>query len=154
MKWTLTTSKGTKYVLDTIFARNPASPLTIPIRVVSFMSKSLVCPNNISFDTSSEVRPKTLPGIDPKAEVPKPLKIPGTPSVFSIFRKTDNPFIWALAPSATCILVFTSVIGCRRPSWSVKREAPIMWNLDLSSLYKTRRKNIRIHVFHTKKILN
>jgi len=62
----------------------PATPLAMPRRVASGklnLSKYL---RDISFDTSRELSTRTLPGIDPMAEVPKPLKMPGIPSVLSI----------------------------------------------------------------------
>lgn len=39
---------------------------------------------DISFDDSRELSTTTLPGIDPMAEVPKPLKMPGIPSVLNM----------------------------------------------------------------------
>jgi hypothetical protein len=85
-------------------------------------------------ETSREVRANTHPGSAPTAEVPKPLKTPGMPSLLSILLKTVNPDICASPPWATCILVFTTDVGCRAPCWAVKRIAPITWNLVLSSL--------------------
>uniref|UniRef100_A0A0A9DNC3 Uncharacterized protein n=1 Tax=Arundo donax TaxID=35708 RepID=A0A0A9DNC3_ARUDO len=47
------------------------------------------------------------------------------PSLLSILLKTANPDICASPPSATCILVFTTAVGCRAPCWAVNRIAPI-----------------------------
>jgi hypothetical protein len=62
----------------------PATPFARPIRDASGISLPCVCFNIKSFDISRDVRAKTLPGIDPIAEVPKPLKIPGIPSLLKI----------------------------------------------------------------------
>lgn len=88
-----TTSKGTKYKQETKLEIIPATPFAMPTRVASGIFMLSVYLSVISFDTSSEVKARTRPGNDPMADVPKPLKIPGMPSVLRMRLKTDNPVI-------------------------------------------------------------
>lgn len=133
-KWMLTTSNGTKYALENILDTRPAIPLATAILDASDISKCSEYLNAISLDTSNEVRAKTRPGSAPTAEVPKPLKAPGMPSLLNILLKTEKPDMCESPPSATCILVFTTAVGCRTPCWAVNRIAPMTWNLVLSNL--------------------
>lgn len=122
----LTTSNGTKYTHETRFETIPATPFAIAILVASGIFDLSIYLSVISFDTSSEVKANTLPGNAPTAEVPNPLKIPGTPSYLRIFLKTVTPFMRAKEASATCIRVFTTAVGCNKADCAVKRKAPIM----------------------------
>ncbi|GER28433.1 histone acetyltransferase [Striga asiatica] len=119
-----TTSKGTKYTQETKLETIPATPLAKPIRVASGIFRPSVYLRVISFDISSEVKARTRPGNDPIADVPKPLKIPGKPSFRIMYLKTDNP-LWEIPDPATCILVFTTAVGCINADWTVKRIAPM-----------------------------
>lgn len=89
---TRTTSRGTKYTQETRFENIPANAFETPTRVASGILNCSVYLSIRSFDTSSEVKAKTLPGNEPTADVPNPLKMPGIPSALSICLKTDIPF--------------------------------------------------------------
>jgi len=71
----------------------PAKPFARAARVGSDILRPCVYFSIISFDTSSEVKAMTLPGNDPIADVPKPLKMPGMPSLLIICLNTENPVI-------------------------------------------------------------
>ena len=84
---------NTKYAQDTKFENMPATSLEMPTHVASGKSRPSVYFNIISFKTLRDVKAKTLPGIEPIADVPKPLKIPGTPSLLNICLNTLIPRI-------------------------------------------------------------
>ncbi|KAF7837658.1 DEAD-box ATP-dependent RNA helicase 46 [Senna tora] len=72
------------------------------MRDVSGISNLSVYFNINSFDISSDVRARTLPGNDPIAEVPKPLKSPGIPSFFNICRGRKSNYV-------LCALINTGI---------------------------------------------
>lgn len=76
---------------ETEFDIMPAAPLAMPRRVASGISNLSRYLSDMSFDSSRELKTRTLPGIDPMAEVPKPLKMPVMPSVFNICANNDTP---------------------------------------------------------------
>ena len=121
----LTTSRGTEYELEKVLDTKPATPLATAILDASDISKCSEYLNAISLEISSEVRAKIRPGRAPTALVPNPLKTPGMPSLLNIFLKTTKPDICESPPSATCILVFTTAVGCRTPCWAVNKIAPM-----------------------------